>query len=152
MKFTLLLFSLFCSSTFAEDLRVVMWAFKIDSKAHEVPRVVEVPVELETDYGYMVLNVGTTKEPKPHYVLGERKEGVVRHFKTKAEFLKALEVLEPNSELAHYSRCTIPSDYGLQEADKPYGEIVEICKRRKVKISDKTYRRCLCRDVADSKR
>ena len=153
MKLALLLLSLLAASAYADELRLVMWSFPIDVKNdQEMPRVVEVPVELKTDYGYMILNVGTIKEPKPHYILGDRKKGVVRHFKTKKEFLAALEALEPGGELAFYTRCLVPSSLGLKDEELVYEDVERICANRKIELLDEPYMRCLCPDVPDSKR
>jgi hypothetical protein len=146
MKQALLLFVLISFSPLVADQRMVLWSFKIEG------RVLEVPVELETDYGYMVLNVGSIEEPKPHYILGDRTKGVIRHFETKNAFLEALRQLDAGGELVHYTRCLVPSSLGLKEVDQPYAEIETICKERKIRLSEKMHMRCLCPDVDDAKR
>lgn len=146
MKQAILFLVLISFSALAADQRMVLWSFKIEG------RVLEVPVELETDYGYMILNVGTNDEPQPHYILGDRTKGIIRHFGTKTAFLEALRQLDEGGELARYTRCLVPSDLGLKEADQPHSEIEVICKERKIRLSETMHMRCLCPDVDDAKR
>ena len=147
MKLVLLLFAVLATTTLAENLRMIMWTFQIHGRG------LDVPVVLETDYGYMLLNVGSMEEPKPHYILGNQKSGVIKHFKSKKKFIAALSQLEAGGELARYSRCLVPSDLGLKEVDLvEYEEIEKICKARKIKLSARVHMRCVCPDLEDSKR
>ena len=130
----------------AADQRIVMWSFKIEKSD------IEVPVELKTDYGYMLLNVGTIDEPKAHYILGNRKEGTVRHFATKDAFLKSVRELAPGGVLAHYTRCLVPADLGLADEEMPYEELEKICKELGIECPEESLMKCLCPDKKYSER
>ena len=124
-----------------------MWSFGMQNKG-----ALEVPVELKTDYGFMILNDYTDQKPTPHYILGDRRKGTVMHFKKKTDFLKAVKQLGPGGVIAIYGQCTVPTWWGLKKADLDDDEIKEISKDRKIKISEETFTRCVCPDVKDSER
>ena len=147
MKAILIFITLWHVSLAAQETRIVMWSFAIHNRG-----TLEVPVELKTDYGFMVLNDYTDQKPTPHYILGDRKKGVVMHFKKKADFLGAVKQLAPGGVIAMYGQCTCPTWWGLKESDLVDDEIKKICKERKIKVSDEAFTRCVCPEVNDSER
>ena len=107
---------------------------------------------LEDDYGYVVINDGTEKKPKPHYILGSQKDGTVIHYSNKKDFLAAVSNIPSGSTLREYAKCLCPLSYGLTEAQLVYKDIPSLAKAKGIKYSDKCKMYCNCPDSLRKKK
>jgi hypothetical protein len=101
------------------------------------------PAELTTDYGFMVINVGSEEKPKPLYRLGCRMTGTVQDFDTLATFVAALAKLPKGSVLHQYDKCTVPTSWGI---DFDQSSFAATCERLGLSLSDERHMTCTCPD------
>ena len=101
------------------------------------------PAELTTDYGFMVINLGSEEQPKPLYRLASRAAGTVRDFDTLAAFTTALAKLPKRSVLHQYDKCLVPTSWGV---DFDYSKFEAACKRLAITLSHDPKLTCDCPD------
>lgn len=99
------------------------------------------PVELTTDYGFMVINLGSEEQPKPVYRLGSRTAGTVQDFNTLAAFTAALAKLPKRSVLHRYDKCLTPTSLGI---DFDLDEFKATCRKLDIELADNPKLTCNC--------
>ncbi len=75
---------------------------------HQAKSGKPIPVELKTDYGFMVINLDWD-HPKALYRLASRSAGTIQEFDTLKAFEAALAKLPKGAELTEYNKCLVPT-------------------------------------------
>jgi hypothetical protein len=110
---------------------------------HQAKSQKPIPAELATDYGFMVLNLGSEEKPKPLYRLASRATSTVQDFETLPAFVTALSKLPKRSVLHHYDKCLVPTSYGI---DFDFNKFAATCKQLDIKLDDNAKLTCNCPD------
>ncbi len=100
-------------------------------------------MELDKDYGFIIVNLGNEKNPRPLFRLASRKENVIQDFNTFDDFKSALGKLPKGITLYHYDKCLVPLSFGIQV---DWDELKKTCEHFEIKLSDTPSRTCVCPD------
>lgn len=71
-------------------------------------------IELEDDYGFVIVNIGNDNDPKPLFRLALRIENKILDSHTFDDFKAALKKIPRHSTLYHYDKCLVSLSYGFQ--------------------------------------
>lgn len=107
---------------------------------HQAKSGKPLPAELETDYGFMVINLDWER-PKALYRLASRAAGTVQEFNTLKDFDAALAKLPKGAELTEYNKCLAPTSYGLTF---DWDAFRRTCKQLGLKIAEEPCLTCNC--------
>ena len=99
--------------------------------------------ELTTDYGFMVINIGSEEQPKARYRLGCRLAATIQDFDTLSTFVAALAKLPKGSVLHQYDKCTIPTSWGI---DFNHSNFAATCERLGLVLAEERQMTCTCPD------
>ncbi len=110
--------------------------------SHMSPLVL--PIVLKSDYGYMVINQGGTKAPKPLYILADRERGIVQRFNSKKSFLASLSAIQKKGIMKRYDKCISPLSYGLLDEHYVAEEVKSICLSKGITLGGRDMH-CNCK-------
>jgi len=102
-----------------------------------------VPVELTTDFGFMLFNLGTKEHPKPLYRVAFRNAASVQDFDTLSAFLSALRKLPTNSILYRYDSCSVSTSHDL---GFDWDKFERTCKKLHLELPENPRLTCICPD------
>jgi hypothetical protein len=104
----------------------------------------DVPIPLETDYGFILANDGDEKKPKPRYIVGFRKAGLVVSTNDMSEFKRALRRIKRGTRVPWYDTCSARRSWGLSDA--MYDQYYQALKSAGLKTNENRadYVTCYC--------
>jgi hypothetical protein len=105
-------------------------------------RVRRVPVPLHSDFGFMLINVGTGTQPVAQFVFGSDRDSRVTVFTTLQEFTNRLAALPPASSLHHYDKCSAPTSWGLDT--NILHTIDRFCASQRITVTNAPFVTCIC--------
>jgi hypothetical protein len=110
---------------------------------HQAKSGKPLPVELQTEYGYMVINEGGEQIPRARFILAEKTSHTVQVFTNTASFEAALARLPKGVVIYEYNCCTKPTWWGLKWS---VDEFRRRCTDIGIRVGDQVHGTCTCPD------
>lgn len=99
-------------------------------------------MELQNDYGFVILNAGEYAAPVPRMVVGHGPDRSVTHCESLDEFRQALTEIPEGASIHRYEKCCVPLSAGISEAY--LSELEEIVRGLGLHLSEEAYITCTC--------